>query len=176
MVINPDFVSKCGLYCGVCAIYIADRDNNVKLKEGLVNLYKGGTPGKGTLPNSESMTVDDIKCSGCLSDERFMHCQQCEIRDCIRDKGFYSCHQCDEWPCDRIENFALATGKRVMKGTIPIWKAKVAEHGDDEGSVEWARSVCQRYHCSACGNPLFRGAQRCRACGHDVSAELDGSL
>ena len=78
MMINPDLVSPCGLYCGVCAIYIAHRDNNVKLKEGLVRLYKGGTPGKGTLPNSESLSVEDIRCRGCLSDERFMHCQQCE--------------------------------------------------------------------------------------------------
>ena len=54
MKINPDFASPCGLYCGVCAIYIAHRDNNQKLKEGLVRLYKRGTAGKGTLPNSES--------------------------------------------------------------------------------------------------------------------------
>ncbi len=27
MKINPDFVSPCGLYCGVCAIHIAHRDN-----------------------------------------------------------------------------------------------------------------------------------------------------
>ena len=63
-----------------------------------------------------------------------------------------------------------------MKNTIPIWKAKVAEHGDEKGSVEWARAVCERYHCSSCGKPLFRGAQRCRACNHTVAEELDGSL
>ena len=54
MTTNPGFISPCGLYCGVCAIHIAARDNNIKLKERLVNLYKGGTPGKGTLPNSEN--------------------------------------------------------------------------------------------------------------------------
>ncbi len=43
MKINPDFISPCGLYCGVCAIYIAHRDNNSKLKERLVSLYQGGT-------------------------------------------------------------------------------------------------------------------------------------
>ncbi|RLC19787.1 MAG: DUF3795 domain-containing protein, partial [Deltaproteobacteria bacterium] len=36
MTINPNFVSPCGLYCGVCAIHIADRDNNEKFKESLV--------------------------------------------------------------------------------------------------------------------------------------------
>jgi len=28
MKINPDFISPCSLYCGVCAIYMAHRDNN----------------------------------------------------------------------------------------------------------------------------------------------------
>lgn len=27
MKINPDLIAPCGLYCGVCAIYIAHRDN-----------------------------------------------------------------------------------------------------------------------------------------------------
>ena len=27
-----------------------------------------------------------------------------------------------------------------------------------------------------CGNPLFRGALPCRACGKNVAAALDGSL
>ena len=33
MTVNPDLVSPCGLYCGVCAIYIAHRENNQKFKE-----------------------------------------------------------------------------------------------------------------------------------------------
>ena len=64
MKINPDLVSPCGLYCGVCAIYIAHRNNNRKLKERLVNLYKVGVPGKGILPNSETLSIEDIQCRG----------------------------------------------------------------------------------------------------------------
>ena len=61
MQINPDLVSPCGLYCGVCAIYIAHRDNNQKFKERLVTLYKGGVPGKGMLPNCENLSIEDIR-------------------------------------------------------------------------------------------------------------------
>ena len=63
-----------------------------------------------------------------------------------------------------------------MKRTIPLWRAKVAEYGDETGSVEWARAECERYHCPHCGQPLFRGTQRCRACKKDVAEELDGAL
>lgn len=70
---NPDFISPCGLYCGVCAIHIAARDYNEKFKESLVRLYKGGVSGKGTLPNSEGLSTTDIHCQGCLSQDLFMH-------------------------------------------------------------------------------------------------------
>ena len=105
MKITPDFIAPCGLYCGVCAIYIADRDNNFKFKERLLNLYKGAVPGKGALPSSEQLTIEDIRCRGCLSDAPFMHCRQCEIRACTKEKGYTGCHECDEFPCRYIDNF-----------------------------------------------------------------------
>ena len=71
MKINPDFISPCGLYCGVCAIYMAHRDDNQKFKERLVGLYKGEVPGKGILPNHEDLSTENMRCRGCLSDDLF---------------------------------------------------------------------------------------------------------
>ena len=112
MAINPDFVSPCGLYCGVCAIYIAHRDNNQKFKQRLVNLYKGGVAGKGRLEDSEDLSVEDIQCRGCLSEEPFLFCRQCKIRDCAQKKDYSGCHQCDEFPCEYVENFPMTVGKK----------------------------------------------------------------
>jgi hypothetical protein len=163
---NRELMAPCGLYCGVCGVYIATRDGNEKFKTVMGNLY-------GTRP-------EETQCAGCMQSDPprmlYGYCATCGIRDCVRAKGFYSCHQCTDWPCPLITNFGLKTGRRVMLQTIPLWRAKVSELGDEEGSVEWARSVCERYHCRGCGGPLFRGAQRCRACGRIVSEELDGSL
>jgi hypothetical protein len=163
---NKDLMAPCGLYCGTCGVYIATRDGNEKFREVMANLY--GTK------------VEETKCLGCMqpdtAEKLFISCTSCKIRDCVKSKGYYSCHQCNEWPCRMIEDFGYATGVRVMKRTIPIWRAKVQALGDEEGSVEWARSECERYHCSACGYPLFRGAQRCRSCKRPVADELDGSL
>jgi len=64
---KPDFIFLWDLYCGVCAIHIAHRDHNEKLKEKLIALYKGKTPGKGTLPYSSRLSTDDIQCGGCNS-------------------------------------------------------------------------------------------------------------
>lgn len=163
---NKDLMAPCGLYCGACGVYIATRDGNDKFKEVMGKLY-------GTKP-------EETECLGCMQADppgkMYGYCKACKIRECVKGKGFYSCHQCGKWPCDLIEHFVFATGVRVMKRTIPIWRAKVAEHGDEKGSVEWARVECQRYHCPSCGKPLFRGAQRCRICRRIVTDELDGSL
>ena len=102
---NKNLMAPCGLYFGLCGVYIATRDGNEKFKAIMGNLY------------------------GLKPEENV------------------------------IEEFNISTGLRVMKRTIPIWRAKVAEHGDEKGSIEWAQSECERYHCSSCGEPLSRGAQ-----------------
>jgi len=163
---NKNLMAPCGLYCGVCGIYIATRDKNEKFRAIMANLY--GTK------------LEDTECLGCMQPDPSAKicnwCKICTINNCVKSKGYYSCHQCGQWPCSIIENFGLSTGLRVMKRTIPLWRAKVAELGDEKGSVEWARAELNRYHCPACGNPLFRGAKRCRACKEEVAEVLDGTL
>ena len=156
MSINKDFASPCGLYCGVCAIYIAHRDNNQKLKEGLVRLYQGGTAGKGLLPNSENLTTEDIRCNGCLSNDRFMHCQQCEIRKCSQEKGYSGCHECDDFPCQHIEHFPMSVGIKVILRSVP-YRRKI-------GTEKWIQDEEARYICPECGNKVFRGVIKCNQC------------
>lgn len=163
MDINPDFIAPCGLYCGVCAIYIADRDNNQKFKERLVDLYKGRVSGKGTLPDSENLSIEDIRCRGCLSEEPFIYCKQCEIRACTQEKGYSGCHECNEFPCQCIENFPMAVGKKVILRVIPYWR--------EVGTEKWIQDEEARYICPECGNKVFRGARRCNKC--KVSLDLD---
>jgi hypothetical protein len=158
---NQELISPCGLYCGVCAIYIAHRDDNQKLKERLVNLYKGGTPGKGTLPHAENLSTEDIKCRGCLSDEQFMHCRQCDIRACSEERGYTGCHQCDEFPCRFIEEFPMTVGKKVILRAVPYRR--------EVGTEQWIQDEESRYICPQCGNTVFRGAVKCNRC----KAELD---
>jgi hypothetical protein len=160
---QKELVSPCGLYCGVCAIYIAYRDKNQKFKEILARLYKGGVPGKGTLPNSSDLSAAGIRCQGCMSDDRFMHCQQCEIRECAQSKGYSGCHQCDEFPCQFIEAFSMAVGKKVILRSVP-YRRKY-------GTAKWVRDETARYVCPACGNSVFRGVVRCNRCKADLDLD-----
>ena len=157
-------MAPCGLYCGACGVYISHRDGNTKFRDKLAALY-------GSKPEA-------TMCKGCMQDEPadclYDFCRSCALRECVLDRGFYSCHQCDEFPCGLVERFPIPVGRRVMNRAIPAWREMVAEHGDERGSVEWARNECHRYHCPHCGEPLFRGAVRCRACKQDIADELDG--
>ncbi len=161
MGINPDYAAPCGLYCGVCAILMAHRDNNEKFKSRLVNLYRGNIEGKGTLPQSGSLATDDIRCGGCLSDDLFMYCRQCGIRDCAQSKGYSGCHQCDDFPCGYIDDFPMTVGKKIILRAVPYRR----EHG----TAKWMEDEEARYHCPQCGHKVFRGAARCNKC----KAELD---
>ena len=153
--IKKELLAPCGLYCGVCAVHIADRDNNVKFKERIVNVYKPYTK-----------TIEDVKCGGCLSDDDeniFGFCRQCPIRDCIIKKGFEGCYQCDEFPCKYINRFPIPVGKKVILRAVPFWR----EHGTEK----WVESELERYRCPECGNPLFRGVKRCNKCKIPVDVD-----
>lgn len=150
MEVEKELLAPCGLYCGVCAVLIAHRDGNEKFKERLLGVYGLGS-------------TEEVRCKGCLSDDRFLYCEVCPIRDCCERKGLEGCHQCGDWPCSFIEDFPLPVGKKVMLRAVPAWR--------ELGTERWVESEEARYRCPSCGYKLFRGAKRCRSCGESVDVD-----
>ena len=149
MEIKKELLAPCGLYCGVCAIMMAHRDNNQKLKERLAPLY--------------GVSPEGMCCQGCLSNQVFAYCTTCPIKSCTSQRGYEGCHQCDEFPCQYIDNFPMAVGKKVILRAIP--------HRREVGTEKWVRDEEARYTCPECGNKLFRGAAKCNQC--KVELDLD---
>jgi hypothetical protein len=154
---NEKLLSPCGLYCGVCGIYYATRDNNQKFLDKLLGFYQSNLPGL------ENMTTDDLACEGCFSDNRTLFCETCAVKDCNQEKGYTGCHECDDFPCQLIEDFPIAVGKKVILRSIPFRKKY--------GTEKWVADEEARYICPDCGNTVFRGAQRCNNC--KVELNLD---
>ncbi|NNL41257.1 MAG: DUF3795 domain-containing protein [Desulfobacterales bacterium] len=136
---NTELLAPCGLYFGVCGIYMASRDNNQKLKDKLAHAY--------------GVASEKIACKGCLSNERFVYCQTCGIRTCIMEKNYQGCHQCNEFPCELIDDFPVPVGKKVILRSVPDRKKL--------GTEMWVEKEETRYRCPHCSSPLFRGARRC---------------
>ena len=144
-----ELLAPCGLYCGVCAIYMASRDNNDKMKGKLANAY-------GVAP-------EQIECKGCMSDQKFVFCQVCGVRTCVTAKNYDGCHQCSEFPCKLIDDFPVPVGKKVILRSVPERKKL--------GTEKWVLEEENRYRCIHCNEPLFRGARRCGNCKELVEIE-----
>lgn len=149
MAVKKELLAPCGLYCGVCGILIAHRDDNLKFKERLTAVYGVG--------------VEEIRCQGCLSDDPFKYCRLCPIKSCTAEKGIEGCHQCADFPCNFLEGFPLPVGKKVILRAIPAWR--------ELGTERWVEEEEKRYHCPHCGSALFRGAKRCRECKEPVNVD-----
>ncbi len=146
---KKNLAAPCGLYCGVCAIYIAHKENNLKFKERLPKVY--------------GVSLEDIRCEGCLSDDLFKYCRVCPIRSCAKEKGIAGCHQCTDFPCKYIEDFPFPVGTKVIFRSIPAWK--------ELGTERWMAEEEKRYHCPHCNYKLFRGAKKCRSCQQTVDVD-----
>lgn len=149
MEINQNWLAPCGLYCGVCGIMVAHRDNNEKFKQKLAGVY--GIP------------AEELVCDGCLGEVKFKYCRVCPIRDCTSEHGYTGCHECDDFPCDKIANFPMPVGRKVMLRAIPEWRQL--------GTEKWVAAEEARYICPHCGYKLFRGAKRCRSCREEVDVD-----
>jgi len=150
MDVDEKLLAPCGLYCGVCAVLIAHRDDNMKFKERLTGVYGLTDP-------------EQIRCKGCLSEERFILCESCLIRDCVEEKGIEGCHECDDFPCEYIDQFPIEVGKRVIMRAVPYRR--------EVGTEKWVEDEEKRYLCPHCGYVLFRGAKRCRNCKAEVDLD-----
>ena len=157
MEIKAELLSPCGLYCGVCGVYYATRDSNEKFLQRLLDMYAEKIPGM------EQLTLDDLRCEGCLSGNTSFFCSACAIKDCVQGKEYAGCHECDAFPCSQIDNFPIPVGKKVILRAIPTWR--------ELGTREWVQSEEDRYTCPDCRNKIFRGAKRCNKC--KIPLDLD---
>ncbi len=154
-----NLLSPCGLYCGVCGIYVATRDGNEELRQKLAKLY--GT------------RVIKTACKGCMQPEpaecRFTLCGSCVIRTCVKEKNLQTCAQCGTFPCDKITHFPFSVARQFMLETIPFWSALQKKLGPKEGNRAFAKAQLERFKCQTCGKSLFRGATFCKACNSAVT-------
>jgi len=157
MEIEPGFLAPCGLYCGVCGVHYATRDENEEFLKRLLNFYQS------TVPQLEKVTIEDLKCDGCMSDRVSVFCRICAIKSCNKEKDYEGCHECGDFPCSHVENFPVPVGKKVIVRAVPYRR----EHGTEK----WVRDEESRYLCPECGHQLFRGAKRCNKCKTPVDVD-----
>jgi hypothetical protein len=147
---DPRLLSRCGIYCGACYVYRAERDGGALLDE---------------LSKKLGVPREKIRCSGCSGpyEEQWPNCQDCFYKQCQRKKGIENCAQCGEFDtCANYEGgvkFTEYRGEEMREGMLRV------EAGDGE---EWLVEQERRWSCPKCGHPLMWYDNNCRGCGAKV--------
>jgi hypothetical protein len=129
-----DFVSYCGLYCGLCAERARIPQQAGALRKAMA---EEGWPSWGSaIPGFEEFwsflegLEADGGCPGCRSGGGPPNCQ---IRVCAQRRELDTCSQCTDFPCSHIEALGavyptlVADGRRLQKVGLRQWLAEQRE-------------------------------------------------
>lgn len=137
-------VGRCGMYCGSCPVYRASNDMDEK------RAFE--------LSFSTRCTIDQIKCEGCGSPDRFALCMRCVFRKCAEDRGLESCGLCPEFPCESLTRFYCEDRRRQGEAE------KNARRIRDAGIDKWLDEADARWRCKHCDSKIAYDMKACRIC------------
>lgn len=147
-------VGICGIYCGTCPSYLAFQKNDQAMQQ--------------ERSKSKGLSIEEIRCEGCLSDKVAAHCASCRhgFRQCAADHGVTWCFQCTEFPCQRLEDFKDV---HVVNGiSHHVHLVEELRYMKEHGTENWLKMQENKGKCPACGNMLYWFDRRCPHCQAEV--------
>ena len=145
-----ELIGKCGLYCGACTIYRAERDNESFRK---------------TIALKFNCLTEQVKCNGCGSLTNECWGNECKIVKCVDLKGYKYCYECNEYlnnTCERFTNLS----NRYYKSSVDLRdNLQMIKNGEVEG---WLEESKKKFSCKTCGNPIISGASTCHQCNSNI--------
>lgn len=144
-------LSRCGIYCGACYVYRAERDGG----EYLVRVAEEQKVGPG-----------EVHCLGCGGPpgEMWVNCRFCPVQGCLEEKGYGTCAECSEYAShscegyERLADFCLRRGEDIRSSLALLSR-------DPEA---WLREMGERWRCPSCGRPYSWYDGACHSCGADL--------
>jgi ribosomal protein L40E len=145
-----ELAATCGLLCSACSVYIATKEDSVRLKR---------------ISQRFGIPEEEVRCFGCGSGKRFGPCSVCSFSPCAKGKGLAFCSECESFPCKELKDFQAALPHR-----LDLWEdLEQAKHMKD---AEWVAKVQQKYTCSRCGTINSAYDLSCRKCGQIPSCDF----
>jgi hypothetical protein len=141
---DRDLAGRCGMYCGSCPVHRASRDKDEK------KIFE--------LSFSTRCTIDQIKCEGCGTQDRFALSKGCIFRKCSIGRGIESCGLCPEFPCDTLKGLYDEDMRR--RGEAEKNARRIKEAGVDE----WLDEADARWRCKHCDSRISLDIKACRIC------------
>jgi hypothetical protein len=129
-----EFVTYCGLYCGLCAERARIPSRAQALQEAMVDegwpFWGHTVPGFTEFWEFLERLHADGGCPGCRAGGGP---PQCEIRVCARERGLDLCGECLDFPCDHVEALAaryptlIADNRRRHRVGLEQWLSEQEE-------------------------------------------------
>lgn len=135
----------CGLYCGACSVFIAN-------KKGIVE----------ERAKEWEMNPEDLKCHGCKTEITAVYCKDCDIRQCAENNNIEFCFECGDYPCNRLREFRNDEWPHhsvVLQNLETIQK---------KGVQEWVKEQEIRWSCPECGTLFAWYDEVCKKCGNTL--------
>lgn len=148
---SKNLVGKCGLYCGACSIYRAQRDSEEWRKR---------------IAEKSDCSPERVRCNGCGDLGSECWGSGCKIVLCTQAKGYNFCFECPEYEsgnCSKYESLAkryLSTGVDLRKNSARI------KEGDAD---KWLQESEELFKCTACGKPISAWSNECHHCGSQLN-------
>ena len=145
-------LSRCGIYCGACYVYRAERDCGNFLRE---------------VAEWQEVEIDQVKCNGCLApeEEKWPNCNKCHPIKCLKEKGLEFCHECDEFNdhlCAEYAKYEEFTSKRGENIRLNLIKMK-------SGNGEYLKKLDETWKCPHCNENYSWYEEKCHHCGKSLN-------
>ncbi len=144
---SSHLVGKCGLYCGACTVYVAQRDSETWRKK---------------IADNSNCTPEQVRCNGCGDLTSDCWGNGCKIVLCTRAKGVSYCYECPEYHQESCEKFSGLCKSYLQAGVDLRKNLSRIQTGETE---EWLRESAARFTCQACGKPVSAWFSECHHCG-----------
>jgi len=145
---KTELVAPCGVYCGICPVYIADKEQNAGLKKKIAATF--------------NVKLQDVTCGGCRSGRVFLGDEDCTVKPCAAVRGIEGCFRCNEFPCSHIKERPEIV-RRVILRSVPVLREYEVER--------FIEREAEHYRCPHCGARLFMGARKCPSCGRVIDLD-----
>ena len=145
-----NLVGKCGLYCGACSIFRAQRDNE---KE------------RNLIAKEFNCSVEQVRCNGCGALTNECWCNGCKIIACLESKDYEFCYQCSEFEeksCDKHNKLAktyMQVGEDLRLNLVALRKGQMKE---------WLKEQDKRFRCPKCNHQISVWDNTCPKCSQKL--------
>ncbi|MEN6519775.1 MAG: DUF3795 domain-containing protein [Armatimonadota bacterium] len=141
-----EVIGKCGMYCGVCEVYLSQKNPEWRQR----------------VAEKHGMDVEQVRCYGCGGLSPRCCGFNCEILKCLHEREYEHCYECPNYDTRSCHMFEDLVKKYFERG-IDI--RSNYEMIQDDKTEDMVNRIERYFACKKCGKLLSTASSVCEYCG-----------